>query len=311
MTSIKKLETSVCGCICDTSGCEQCNEYFGMPGLLEIDKNNNGCNNNDEYQTEIEETWTMRNGFKISNSIPLNWEWIEYNSNRGPSHCETCRTDGMFEGVFYGLCSKCCAISDPCSCVYCRVAKKDGHKRIERRTNICNFIKTIQSVVDESRRDYPTDEYGIVQENIETGFYVLDLHTTQQYEQIMIDGAHPSEVNQLSIGELSWRLNPKMEIPVSVCEAALKAAERTDIMEWVKELWGVDIQQFKTCDNCSTSMLINSGDMCDACMEAYMHEYDIQCKECGNWVLAKETDVRNYCLDCQNPEYDPVWPMGD
>jgi len=279
-----------------------------------------------QKMTTIEENWTLRNGFKVANSIPLNWVWCEYNSRRGPSHCETCRTDGMFEDVFYGLCSECCA-SDPCPCVYCRVAKKDGHKRIERRTNIGKFIKTIQLVVDDLRRDYPTDEYGIVQDGIEAGFYILDLHTVHQYEQIMIDGALPAEVNQLSIGELSWRCNLSADVPISVRAAALKAAERTGIMEWVQELWGVDMQphekttdfteceqQFKMCDNCSTWMWINSGDMCDACMEAYMqdmNEYDIQCKECGNWVLAKETDVRNYCLDCQNPEYDPVWPMGD
>jgi Zn finger protein HypA/HybF involved in hydrogenase expression len=40
-------------------------------------------------------------------------------------------------------------------------------------------------------------------------------------------------------------------------------------------------------------------------------DFDVQCQECETWVSVKETDERDYCKDCQNPEYDPVWPMGD
>jgi hypothetical protein len=362
-----EIEPSVCGCVRDTSGCicgtwgcEQCNEYFGLPGLVAPpDKNNSGYNNQEDIcfksvyydsaapsatiprdssvfgldEQEIEETWSICNGFKISNSIPLNWEWSERNSNRGPSHCETCRVDGMFEDVFYGLCIKCCAISEPCPCVFCRMAEKDEHKRMERRTNMCNFIKTIQLVVDDLRREYPADEYGIVQEAIDSGFYILNLHTKRQYEKMMNEACLPTEVSQLPNRDLSWRWNPKMDIPPSVREAALKAADRMKCEQTPEysasnyiELVAVkqyctkleynedDPTQYSTCDNCSTWMWNHSGDMCDKCIESHMRdmdEYDIQCKECGTWVSTKEIDARNYCLDCQNPEYDPVWPMGD
>jgi formamidopyrimidine-DNA glycosylase len=42
-----------------------------------------------------------------------------------------------------------------------------------------------------------------------------------------------------------------------------------------------------------------------------LYDFDVQCAECETWISAKETDDRDYCRDCQNPEYDPVWPMGD
>lgn len=352
MTSIKEtsseVETSECGCV------GACGELCGMPALLPPQTM--------VVDYEQPETWSMRNGFKISDSIPLNWEWSERNSNRGPSHCETCRRDGMFEDVFYGLCIKCCAISEPCPCVFCRMAKKDEHKRMERRTNICNFIKTIQLVVNDLRREYPADEYGIVKEAIDSGFCILNLHANRQYEQMMNDACLPTEVAQLSNRELMWRLNSKMDIPISVREAALKAADRmkkdkeTPVVEDPKQYYKIctrmpmgiiglhcmnevrdarkeidarnyaqkeenettsgesDPTQYNTCENCSTWMWNHSGDMCDKCIESHMQdvdEYDIQCKECRNWVSTKEIDARNYCLDCQNPEYDPVWPMGD
>lgn len=36
-----------------------------------------------------------------------------------------------------------------------------------------------------------------------------------------------------------------------------------------------------------------------------------QCKECRSRVYFEEIDERGYCLECQNPDYDPLWPKGD
>ena len=183
--------------------------------------------------------YTTFYGFKTSNAIPFDWIVNDYNKGLGPAHCNMCKQNGSFEGIFYGLCVKCCPNSShcPCPCVYCRVAKKDGHKRLERRINMCNFIKSLQSVVDDLRRDYPTDEFGIVKEGIESGLYILNLHMNKQYEKMLVDATPPEEVSCLSIGELIYRWNPSMEVPDSVCYAALKAAERLGTIEWVKALW--------------------------------------------------------------------------
>jgi len=35
------------------------------------------------------------------------------------------------------------------------------------------------------------------------------------------------------------------------------------------------------------------------------------CSECTSLVDSTTIDKRGYCLQCQNPEYDPVWPKGD
>ena len=296
---------------------------------------------------EGEEGWTVLYGIKTSNTIPfhlvMNWN----NNTIGPSHCETCRTDGTFEGVFYGLCGECCARSERCTCVYCHVAKKDGHNHIERRTNMGKFIKTIQLVIDDLRRDYPVDEYGIVKDGIESGFYILTLHTQCQYEKMQSETVLPLEVTQLSIGELNFRWNPAMTVTETVCEAALKAAERTGILEWVQELWGIPAKKEKVvwhsdhCDLNAVNIDWRGIPYCcpfdlwhkekieqqeqdqqehdiqelkadaDANAGDDLYDFDVQCAECETWISAKETDNRDYCRDCQNPEYDPVWPMGD
>ena len=140
------------------------------------------------YSVEFgQEEYIMLYGVKTAKTIPFNWLQTDHNNatlKRGPSYCDMCKKDGMFEGIFYGLCTKCCTTNGFCPCVYCRVAKKDGHKRTERRINICNFIKTLQSAINDLRRDYPDDEYGIVKEGIETGYYILNLHTKYQYEKM-------------------------------------------------------------------------------------------------------------------------------
>lgn len=123
-------------------------------------------------------------GYAISNTYPSCWANDDYTSGRGPAKCELCRQDGTFEGVFYGLCMNCCEKLGPCQCVNCRGGKEDNHKIIERRQNICKLIKDLRMVVNDLKHDYPTDEYGIVKEGIESGFYILDLHTKQQYSNI-------------------------------------------------------------------------------------------------------------------------------
>lgn len=304
-----------------------------------------------------QEGWTTLYGIKTSNSISFHSVVKLFNSKCGPSNCETCRYDGTFEGVFYSLCAKCCA-TEPCSCVYCRVANKDGHKHIERRTNIGKFVQELQTVVNDLRRDYPTDEFGMVQEGIDAGFYILNLHTAKQYELLLLDTVLPSEVSQLSNGELIYQWNPLMTVPNTVIQAALTAAKRTGILEWVHELWGMsekekeqftiddqnvlatfeeklryiqplcnyslpkkedededeDVEDFiRKCD-CGHLLTTDEGDLCHTCLEIYLQnaaDYETQCLECDTWVTFKETDKRGYCLDCQNPEYDPVWPMGD
>ena len=277
-----------------------------------------------------EEGWTILYGRKISNTIPVHLAVNWYKNDLGPSHCETCRVDGTFEGIFYGLCGQCCSLSERCTCVYCHVAKKDGHNHIERRANMGKFIKTIQLVIDDLRRDYPIDEYGIVQDGIESGFYILTLHTQCQYEKMQLESEVPTEVNQLSIGELIYRWNPTMAVPDSVREAALKAAKRTGILEWVEELWSLppplpkveftlEEQQLWESFEKRMQYLRPLSDFAEQDQEAAtndddddnLYDFDVQCAECETWISAKETDDRDYCRSCQNPEYDPVWPMGD
>jgi len=123
-------------------------------------------------------------GYTMSNTYDSYWASDDYKCGRGPAKCESCRTDGVFEGVFYGLCVQCSELLGPCQCVTCRKTGQDDHKLIERRKNICNLIKDLQIVVRDLKHDYPTDEYGIVKEGIESGIYILDLHTRYQYNNI-------------------------------------------------------------------------------------------------------------------------------
>ena len=37
----------------------------------------------------------------------------------------------------------------------------------------------------------------------------------------------------------------------------------------------------------------------------------VKCTECSTFVELNTIDKRGYCISCQNPEYDPVWPRGD
>ena len=86
----------------------------------------------------------------------------------------------------------------------------------------------------------------------------------------------------------------------------------------------------KWCEACGSIMHTSSKDICFDCShgckadknfigtkDEYLlwlknnnNDYDVQCKECNTWVPVKEIDGNDYCLDCQNPEYDPVWPLG-
>ena len=288
-----------------------------------------------------QEGWTTLYGIKTSNNIPFNWLVNDFNNERGPSNCETCKTDGMFEGIFYGLCETCCAKTLPCQCIYCRIAKKDGHKHIERRSNMCRFIKSIQSVINDLKRDYPTDDYGIVAEGIDSGMYILNLHTECQYGQLLNDFCLPHEVSQLAIGEqYLWQHNPKADVSAAAYTAAIKAAKRTGIFEWFQDLCGeehmlveadeteadeteaaeTEAGETKKCDECGIT--ISKGTKCYHCAVEHLPEWNRDeadepdedfeyCAECDTRVHIEEIDQRGYCLDCQNPEYDPVWPKGD
>lgn len=282
-------------------------------------------------------------GYDTSNNYELFWTLHDYNNERGQAHCELCRTDGTFEGVFYGLCAQCSENAGPCQCVYCRVAGVDGHKLVERRQNICKFIKTIQSAIDDLKRDYPTDEYGIVKEGIESGFYILDLHTKHQYAKFLDEARTPEEVNQLTIGELLWRWQPERPVPEAVIYPAIVAAKRSGIWDWVQKMWRescIDIERIRkqtlTCAECKCVRCGQVNEMdnigyclecqnepfkCLACNEVVAlktvqkgHCWDCQyvyCTECNTMDHILNMDDRGYCAICQNPDNDQGWPKGD
>ena len=316
-------------------------------------------------------------GIKTANTVPYKWVTTEFQEQRGPVWCATCKKDGAFEDVFYSSCDKCSIHKGHCTCVYCRVANKDGHQHLVKRNNIFNFVKELQKVVNDLRRDYPNDEYGIVADAIESGFYILNLHTAKQYELMSLDEYQPFEMLMLSVGELTYRWNPKMEVPETVILAAVKAAKRMGILSWVKEMWsGTKYKLFLTAaeeDGCGAeSSVMKHSELCDRNMiymdylsipyccsfdlwhkEKLQHiefakmqqnehdkkkfticdkcgdtipingekytgvecrcdeDYDIQCSECSTWIPKYETNEKGYCIDCQNPDYDPAWPKGD
>lgn len=116
-------------------------------------------------------------------------EWIDmdsiislYNEDHyvGKDSCNNCKSYGCFEGVFYGLCSNCSSF------IY------EG-----KHGNLCEFILEIQTVVDELRREYPNDEYGIVSDAIDAGHYILNIRTKTIYEHL----------RALEIEETGWEKN--------------------------------------------------------------------------------------------------------
>ena len=243
-------------------------------------------------------------GYDTSNNYELFWTSHDYNNQRGPAHCESCRTDGTFEGVFYGLCAQCSEKAGPCQCVYCRVAGVDGHKRVERRQNICKFIKTIQSAIDDLKRDYPTDEYGIVKEGIESGFYILDLHTKHQYAKFLDEIRTPDEVNQLTVGELLWRWQPERPVPEAVIYPAIVAAKRSGIWDWVQKMWRescIDIEKYE--ERVRKQMLTCTGCECDVGIPVPVKDINKECIRCETVVPANEMDLIGYCLECQNEPF--------
>ena len=89
---------------------------------------------------------------------------IDYYGQRiGPSFCKACQTQGTFEGVFYGLCDTCS--DDP------------DHIKLFK------FIQEIQECVNTARQDYPTDEFEIVKDAIESGFNILNIRTKAFYKK--------------------------------------------------------------------------------------------------------------------------------
>ena len=248
--------------------------------------------------------WTILYGIKTSNNIPFYWVVNDFNHGRTPAECETCKQDGMFEGIFYGLCAQCCIKSGYCKCVYCSVAKKDGHKRIECRTNFCKLIKDLQMVVDDLKHNYPNDEYGIVKEGIDAGIYILNIHTKFQYEKMENETRMPEEVCTLSNGELTFRWNPSMEIPESVINAAIKASKRLGTYEWVQEFWGEEIMKkeadttdmpplvYEYMSNGEKSYIDCSLTLTPVRMEAF------NCDHCGKELVERDDEGNLKVCDC-------------
>ena len=147
----------------------------------------------------------------------------------GPSHCAACRTHGSFEGVFYGLCDACCLDSDYIKGLDSESDHIKGLDSESDRIKTFKFIKEIQKCIADTRLDHPNDEYEIVKDAVDAGFYILDLYTKAFYARMMA--------------------------------------------------------KYNTTFCC--------------------------CKECEAMVEIETIDGRGYCEECQNPEYDPVWPMGD
>ena len=147
----------------------------------------------------------------------------------GPSHCAACRTHGSFEGVFYGLCDACCLESDYIKGLDSESDHIKGLDSESDRIKTFKFIKEIQKCIADTRLDHPNDEYEIVKDAVDAGFYILDLYTKAFYARMMA--------------------------------------------------------KYNTTFCC--------------------------CKECEAMVEIETIDGRGYCEECQNPEYDPVWPMGD
>ena len=95
---------------------------------------------------------------------------VVYNEKKcGPNYCKECQTKGSFEGIFYGLCTTHHEI----------IGTNDNHGCMK----MFEFIQEIQKCINDARADYPTDEYGIVKEAIESGHYILDLYTKSFYER--------------------------------------------------------------------------------------------------------------------------------
>jgi len=72
-------------------------------------------------------------------------------------------------------------------------------------------------------------------------------------------------------------------------------------------------KKFNICDQCGDIMPRNGGKCTgfECMVDDDDEDYDVQCQECSTWIPKYETNEKGYCLDCQNPEYDPVWPMGE
>lgn len=261
-------------------------------------------------------------GINCSRNIPFEWIIVDYNNKQGPWTCKSCIEEGTFEGVFYGLCNKCCESSQKCGCIYCRVANKDGHNRINKRMNITKIICEIKSYISILKQDYQNDEYGIVKEAIESGYYIIELHTKYQYEKMIQETALPEEVDQLDSNYNIWIWNPEVKPSDEAIEAAYKAAIRTNTTSWVLSLWGQAPSQAQPLAQTQppaqppahTQAQAQAQPLAPPIKTKYQQqkEYEIECdkcKECGSIVNIKEMDCQ-LCLECRNPDNEPGWPLG-
>jgi hypothetical protein len=201
----------------------------------------------------LQDRSTILYNIKTANTIPMVWLVNDFNSLRGPNHCETCRMSGMFCGVYYGLCVKCIQSDD----------------NLEQRITIINLIKSLQDVVTELTAEYPTDEYGIVKEAVDSGFYILNVHTKHQYEKMMVEGCKTVQSDRKTV---------QSDRKTVQSDRKTVQSDRKTVQADYKEQTTEDF------------------------------EY---CAECDELVYIGEINDRGYCLECQNPDYDPVWPKGD
>jgi hypothetical protein len=256
--------------------------------------------------------YTHNYGFSVSTAIPMNWLIREYHEQCGPSHCSTCRTDGTFEGIYYGLCIKCSELQGKCQCIYCACDNNDGHEHIKRRINIVNFVRNMQEVINDLKRDYPSDELGIVAEAIESGFYILDIHTKFQYEKLYNETYFPEKIQVQPVEN-----NSTLDTPIQIIDRATQFVSEHSSVNFDDIQYSpnkVHTQPHHTIVDISNqhhNIGCVHGDMngnCIVCAEEAITSY--VCFECNGCVSGNDIDDRGYCLDCQNPEYDPVWPKG-
>jgi hypothetical protein len=111
-------------------------------------------------------TYTQNNT-TYSINYPKEWVAMDEEKECGPGYCSNCTIYGSFEEVFYGLCLNC-----------------SGDYPNFNHGNINSFIIDLQSYVDELKKDYPNDEYGLVQEAIEEVKDILDMRTKAIYTSL-------------------------------------------------------------------------------------------------------------------------------
>ena len=100
-------------------------------------------------------------------NYPKEWVAMDEEKECGPGYCDNCTHYGSFEGVFYGLCLNC-----------------SGDYPNFSHGDINGWMIGLQDYVEDLNKDYPKDEYGLVQEAIEAVKEILDLRTKAIYSAL-------------------------------------------------------------------------------------------------------------------------------